>query len=47
MADGSTRNIIELLVTVKAVTLKFISGHGSAIPSAQKGETGSTYLVKI
>ena len=30
-------------MSVKAVTLIFISGHGSAISSAQKGKSGSIY----
>ena len=40
-------DIIELLLTVKVVTLMFISGHGSAISSAKQGKSGSIYsLVK-
>ena len=35
--------IMEFLVSVKAVTLIFISGRGSAISSAQKGKSGSIY----
>ena len=35
--------IMELLVSVKAVTLIFISGRSSAISSAQKGNSGSIY----
>ena len=30
-------------MSVKAVTLIFISGRGSAITSAQKGKSGSIY----
>ena len=33
-------------VTVKATTLIFISGRGSAISSAQEGSSGSIYFVK-
>ena len=40
-------DIIELLLTVKVVTLMFISGRGSAISSAKQGKSGSIYsLVK-
>ena len=40
--------IIELLLSVKAVTLLFISGRGSATASAKQGKSGSIYnLVKI
>ena len=31
---------------VKAVTLRFISGHGSALSSVQKGKSGFIYLEK-
>ena len=38
---------INFSFTVKAVTLIFISGHGSAISSAKQGKSGSIYnLVK-
>ena len=33
-------------VTVKATTLIFISGRGSAISTVQEGKSGSIYLVK-
>ena len=40
--------LIDFLLTVKAVTLIFVSGRGSAISSAKQGESGSIYkLVKI
>ena len=40
-------NIIRLFLSVKAVTLIFISGRGSAISSAIQGKSGSIYnLVK-
>ena len=39
--------LIDFSLTVKAVTLKFISGRGSAISSAKQGKSGSIYnLVK-
>ena len=39
--------LIDFSLTVKASTLIFISGHGSAIPSSKQGESGSIYnLVK-
>ena len=39
--------LIDFSLTVKAATLIFISGRGSAISSAKKGQSGSTYnLVK-
>ena len=34
------------LVTVKAATSMFISGHGSASSTAQEGKSGSIYLAK-
>ena len=38
---------IDFSLTVKAATLIFISGHGSAIPSAKEEKSGSIYnLVK-
>ena len=38
---------IDFLLTVKAVTLIFICGRGSAISSAKEGKSGSIYnLVK-
>ena len=38
---------IDFLLTVKAATLIFISGRGSAISSAKEGKSGSIYnLVK-
>ena len=44
----SIRNIlINFSLSVKAVTLKFISGRGSAISSAKQGKSGFIYnLVK-
>ena len=39
--------LIDFSLTVKSVTLIFISGRSSAIPSAKQGESGSIYnLVK-
>ena len=39
--------LIDFSLTVKAATLKFISGRGSAISSAKQGKSGSIYnLVK-
>ena len=39
--------LIDFSLTVKAVTLIFISGRGSAISSAKQGKSGSFYnLVK-
>ena len=39
--------LIDFSLTVKAATLIFISGHGSAISSAKKGRSGFIYnLVK-
>ena len=39
--------LIDFLLTVKAATLIFISGRGSAISSAKQGKVGSIYnLVK-
>ena len=39
--------LIDFLLTVKAATLIFISGRGSAISSAKEGKSGSIYnLVK-
>ena len=40
--------LIDFLLTVKAVTLIFVSGRGSAISSAKEEKSGSIYkLVKI
>ena len=40
--------LLDFSFTVKAVTLIFISGCGSAISSAEEGKSGSIYnLVKI
>ena len=33
--------LIEFSLTVKAATLKFISGHGTAVSSAKQGKSGS------
>ena len=39
--------LIDFSLTVKAATLIFISGRGSAIPSAKEGKSGFIYnLVK-
>ena len=39
--------LVDFLLTVKAATLIFISGRGSAISSAKEGKSGFTYnLVK-
>ena len=39
---------LDFSLTVKAATLIFISGGGSAIPSAKEGKSGFIYnLVKI
>ena len=39
--------LIDFSLTVKAVTLIFISGHGSTISYAKQGKSGSIYnLVK-
>ena len=35
--------LIDFSLTVKAATLKFISGRGSAISSAKEGESGFIY----
>ena len=35
--------LIDFSLTVKAATLIFISGRGSAISSANQGESGSIY----
>ena len=37
--------LIDFLLTVKAATLIFISGHGSAISSAKEGKSGFIYNV--
>ena len=42
-----TRVLIDFPLTVKAATLIFICGRGSAISSAKQGKSGSIYnLVK-
>ena len=56
LADGNAMHIkipstghilLDFLLTVKAATLIFISGRGSAIPSAKKGKSGFIHnLVK-
>ena len=44
---GNKHVLIDFLLTVKAATLIFIPGGGSAISSAKKGKSGSNYnLVK-
>ena len=35
--------LLDFSLTVKAATLIFISGCGSAIPSAKEGKSGSIY----
>ena len=37
--------LYDFLVTVKAATLIFISGRGSAISSAKKGKSGFIYIL--
>ena len=37
--------LIDFSLTVKAATLIFISGHGSAISSAKEGKSGSIYYL--
>ena len=45
--NKSTNVLIDFSLTVKAATLIFISGRGSAISSAKHGKSGSIYnLVK-
>ena len=40
--------LLDFSLTIKAATLTFISGHGSAISSAKEGKSGFIYnLVKI
>ena len=47
MRFESYRIFIDFLLSVKAATLIFISGHGSAISTAKQGKSGSIYnLVK-
>ena len=41
MSDGAV--LIDVSLTVKAATLKFIFGLGSAISSAKKGKSDSMY----
>ena len=44
---GNKQVLADFSLTVKVVTLIFISGHGPAISSAKQGKTGSIYnLVK-
>ena len=45
--SGTYLILIDFLLTVKAATLTFISGRGSATSSAKQGISGSVYnLVK-
>ena len=45
--SGAYLILIDFSLTVKAATLTFISGRGSAISSAKQGISGSVYnLVK-
>ena len=47
MFNGAYMCIYIFLLSVKGVTLIFISEHGSAISSAKQGKSGSIYnLVK-
>ena len=39
--------LIDFLLTVKAATLIFTSGHGSAISSAKEGKSGFIYNLAI
>ena len=45
MTDSHNRMqlLLDFLLTVKAATLIFISGCGSAIPSAKEGKSGFIY----
>ena len=46
-AKANNKILIDFLLSVKAGTLIFISGRGSAISSAKEGKSGSVYnLVK-
>ena len=40
---GFRRVLLDFSITVKATTLIFISGSGSAIPSAKEGKSGFIY----
>ena len=44
LAGLSTSILIDFSLTVKAATLIFISGRGSAISFAKEGKTGLTYI---
>ena len=47
MSQLKTLLLLDFSLTVKAVTLIFISGRGSAMSSAKQGKSGSVYnLVK-
>ena len=47
MHKKNTPVLLDFSLTVKAATLIFISGRGSAIPSAKEGKSGFIYkLVK-
>ena len=39
--------LIDLSLTVKAATLIFISGRGSAISSAKEGKSGPIYIISF
>ena len=39
--------LIDFPLTVKAATLIFISGRGSAIPSAKEGKSGFIYILSV
>ena len=48
VANARPQVLIHFLLTVKAATLIFITGHVSAISSAREGKSGFIYnLVKI
>ena len=38
---------IDFLLTVKAATLIFISGRGSAISSSKEGKSGANFINKV
>ena len=50
ISDASTNPLkwilIDFSLTVKAATLIFISGRGSAISSAKQGKSGSTRVIQ-
>ena len=44
LSHGPHKVLIDFSLTVKAATLIFISGRGSAISSAKQGKSGSFYM---